>query len=191
MPDLSTRQFLYKLHSLHRHIPIYALVDFDPAGVIIMRTYKFGSPGLGHEQRATVPNLSWLGLKSSDILTCDRKGLEETSTLPRQLPERTQTSSRQSSTSGESDGPSEARCYSPLTNSDRQRAAKLIGNLLDGVGRGGNDTEIVHELQVMLLLNIKAEIQAVDDIGSMAGWLDERLLSNVGSQTGQQQCVLC
>jgi len=31
------------------------------------------------------------------------------------------------------------------------------------------------ELQLMLLLNIKAEIQAVDHLGDITDWLDQRL----------------
>lgn len=31
------------------------------------------------------------------------------------------------------------------------------------------------ELQRMLMLNIKAEIQAVDNYGNVADWLDEKL----------------
>lgn len=35
--------------------------------------------------------------------------------------------------------------------------------------------EQLGELQRMLMLNIKAEIQAVDNFGDMTNWLDERL----------------
>lgn len=47
---------------------MYALVDYDPDGIAIMRTYKHGSQGLEHEQNSTVPELRWLGIRSSDLL---------------------------------------------------------------------------------------------------------------------------
>lgn len=36
------------------------------------------------------------------------------------------------------------------------------------------------ELQKMLMLNIKAEIQAVDSFGDITGWLDQKLCSQLG-----------
>lgn len=44
------------------------VVDCDPHGVDIMRMYKHGSRGLGHEAHARVPGLQWLGVKMDDIL---------------------------------------------------------------------------------------------------------------------------
>jgi meiotic recombination protein SPO11 len=43
--------------------------------------------------------------------------------------------------------------------------------------RAGNAEEMaqVRELQIMLMLNIKAEIQVVDNLGDITQWLDERL----------------
>lgn len=66
-PDLATRRFLCLLHKMKPEIPIYALVDLDPHGVAIMRTYKYGSQRLDHEENATAPGLRWLGIRSDDI----------------------------------------------------------------------------------------------------------------------------
>lgn len=44
------------------------VVDCDPHGIDIMRMYKHGSKGLGHEANARVPGLQWLGVKMDDIL---------------------------------------------------------------------------------------------------------------------------
>ena len=46
---------------------MFALVDYDPDGIAIMRTYKYGSRGLDHEGDSTVPHLRWLGIRSSDL----------------------------------------------------------------------------------------------------------------------------
>lgn len=48
-------------------IPIYCVVDCDPHGIDIMRTYKYGSRSLGHEVNTRVPGLHWLGVKMDDI----------------------------------------------------------------------------------------------------------------------------
>lgn len=39
----------------------------------------------------------------------------------------------------------------------------------------GDNLEQLGELQRMMMLNVKAEIQAVDDFGNIARWLNERL----------------
>ena len=44
-----------------------ALVDFDPHGISIFRTYESGSRRLEHERAVTIPGLKWLGIRSGDI----------------------------------------------------------------------------------------------------------------------------
>jgi len=39
------------------------------------------------------------------------------------------------------------------------------------------------ELQRMLMLNVKAEIQAVDHFGDVAGWLDQKLAGEMAAGT--------
>lgn len=64
----------------------------------------------------------------------------------------------------------------PLTPNDRktcQRIFKAItarGDELDH-----EETEQLRELQVMLLLNVKAEIQAIDNMGDLSDWLDDKI----------------
>lgn len=48
---------------------------------------------------------------------------------------------------------------------------------------GDDEMEQIRELQRMLMLNVKAEIQAVDNFGDLAGWLDEKL-TEAGRPTG-------
>ncbi|SPQ21582.1 409c5484-92f9-4df4-8345-923f43554212 [Thermothielavioides terrestris] len=67
-PDLTTRRFLCALHSIRPDLGMSVLVDFDPDGVAIMRTYKYGSKRLGHEENVATPQLRWLGIFSDDIL---------------------------------------------------------------------------------------------------------------------------
>jgi meiotic recombination protein SPO11 len=67
-PDLTTRRFLSVLHSVRPELDLFALVDFDPHGIAILRTYKYGSQRFGHEEHTTVPRLRWLGIRSHDLL---------------------------------------------------------------------------------------------------------------------------
>ena len=60
-------------------LKLYALVDFDPHGIAILRTYKGGSKRLGHEQDVTVPQLKWLGIRSSDVLSASRQKITDAS----------------------------------------------------------------------------------------------------------------
>ncbi len=57
------------IKSARPDLPMFALVDFDPDGVSIMRTYKYPSMRLSHEENAEIPQLRWLGIKSSDLVT--------------------------------------------------------------------------------------------------------------------------
>jgi meiotic recombination protein SPO11 len=49
-------------------LEVYALVDFDPDGIAILRNYKYGSQRLSHEEDVTVPQMKWLGIKSHNLL---------------------------------------------------------------------------------------------------------------------------
>ena len=77
-PDLATRRFLSLLHTARPELEMFALVDFDPHGIAILRTYKYGSQRLGHEENAAVPHLRWLGIHSNDILSNDSADSQET-----------------------------------------------------------------------------------------------------------------
>lgn len=66
--DLATLEFLNLIHTLRPLLPMMCVVDCDPHGIDIMRTYKYGSRNLAHEENATVSGLQWLGVKMEDIL---------------------------------------------------------------------------------------------------------------------------
>jgi len=61
------------MHSARPRLRLYGLVDFDPHGIAIFRTYKCGSKRLGHEQDTTIPEMRRLGIRSSDILSASRR----------------------------------------------------------------------------------------------------------------------
>ena len=116
-------------------------MDFDPDGIGIMSTYKYGSVALSHEnQSLIVPSISWLGIQSADIIPV--QGQPGTGLLK-------------------------------LSSRDRRVATKMLE-------RAAFQEEIEwkwrSELQVMLMLNCKAEIQILsDDGGDLEGFLDNKL----------------
>lgn len=147
-----------------------------------MRNYKIGSRSLGHEPRATVSGLSWLGLKSSDILRRSSQSPGAIYTLcspisysSELLNENSPLSYRMDSLPEPAGLPEPAEAFSPLTDDDRCKATNILYDMMCGGNQSTDDLDIIHELHIMLMLNLKAEIQAVDDVGCIADWLDGRL----------------
>ena len=146
-PDVQTRQFIHLLSTCYINIPVFCLVDFDPDGIGIMSTYKYGSMTLSYQnQTLTVPSISWLGLQSTDIIPTedsDRVGLLR------------------------------------LSCRDRNIATRMLEREVFREGRG----EWRRELQVMLMLNFKAEIQILSDgIVTLESWLDVKLIRVLNSR---------
>ncbi|KAJ0161900.1 Meiotic recombination protein rec12 [Colletotrichum tanaceti] len=151
-PDLATKQFLHLIHDARPELPILALVDYDYDGIAIMRCYSHGSRGHAHERNTVVPSMAWLGIKSGDLAPRQEEGSDGSQ---RPL------------------GPNLFDHSSSITRKDRKSAARLIGEIdEDGTGY---DIDCRRELQVMLFLGVKAEIQAVDDAGDTSGWLDSHM----------------
>ena len=70
-PDLATRAFLKRLQTTHPHVPFLGLVDWNPSGVLILGTYRFGgrtSSAVLESSRYAL-ELKWLGLRSTDLAT--------------------------------------------------------------------------------------------------------------------------
>lgn len=123
------------------------MVDYDPDGIAILGTYTSGSKGLSHEEGITVPSLIWLGPNSEDIVQMATSSRSESEAL---------------------------RLLTP-TRADRRKATSLLRKLADTPSDDAQLTRIVRELQLMLILNVKSEIQMLDDEGQLANWLDGRL----------------
>ncbi|KAI0123346.1 Spo11/DNA topoisomerase VI subunit A [Xylariales sp. AK1849] len=197
-PDLATRQFLHSVHSACPRIPIQALVDFDPDGIAIMRIFKLGSKGLDHEGNATIPGLVWLGVKSSDVFEGLRRpsspsvGAPQSSSQQGPIQHRmaasssSQVSSSQASSSLRWDAITPTRLAQvdrhviPLSANDRRKAVNLLRTLKDQHVQDAEEIDLTRELQLMLMLSSKFEIQAVGEAGNMTEWLDQRLSSNYG-----------
>ncbi|RVW43079.1 Meiotic recombination protein SPO11-2 [Vitis vinifera] len=66
-PDIATRFLLYRMSRAFPDLPILALVDWNPAGLAILCTFKFGSIGMGLEAYRYACNVKWLGLRGDDL----------------------------------------------------------------------------------------------------------------------------
>ncbi|KAJ9706032.1 hypothetical protein PVL29_001546 [Vitis rotundifolia] len=66
-PDIATRFLLYRMSRNFPDLPILALVDWNPAGLAILCTFKFGSIGMGLEAYRYACNVKWLGLRGDDL----------------------------------------------------------------------------------------------------------------------------
>jgi meiotic recombination protein SPO11 len=188
-PDLATRRFLSTLHTVRSDLQLFALVDWDPHGVAIMRTYKYGSRRLDHEENATAPRLRWLGILSDDVLlnrVVDSQELYDSSQSQTSQEPASQDSVAYSfdgeslserpakrAKIGKAQGPSES--ILPLTQRDRKKAVEVMREVSRVKYICSDGLDQMRELQRMLMLNIKAEIQAVDNYGDIADWLDGKL----------------
>ncbi|KAF2702997.1 meiosis-specific topoisomerase Spo11 [Pleomassaria siparia CBS 279.74] len=169
-PDLASRKFLGRLADDSPDIPMFALVDFDPDGIAIMSTYKHGSYRLAHEDvrpegtgALCLPQLRWLGVQSHQM-------------------------SRTPVTEGDTDKDaiSEAQGIMRLTTRDRMKARHMLD--WDLCAEDGPEQDWRRELQTMLMLNIKAEMQILDELpGGLASWLGTEL----GGVSGGQTAMAC
>ncbi|OVA16955.1 Spo11/DNA topoisomerase VI [Macleaya cordata] len=66
-PDIATRFLLHRLSRAFPNLPILALVDWNPAGLAILCTFKFGSIGMGLEAYRYACNVKWLGIRGNDL----------------------------------------------------------------------------------------------------------------------------
>ncbi|KAI4668905.1 uncharacterized protein J4E79_000947 [Alternaria viburni] len=157
-PDLASRKFLSQLAAKAPQIPMYALMDLDPDGVAILSTYKYGSYRLAHEDVTStdtatpgLPNIRWLGVKSHHMSGTPLGEVH------------TETSTK-----------SQLQGLMRLTARDRNKAARMLEwNLC---AEEGPEKDWRQELQKMLMLNVKAEIQILDEMpGGLVSWLSDRL----------------
>lgn len=133
---------------------MYVLTDHDPHGMSILSTYAHGSASLAHQnQELAVPGLRWLGVKLADAVGT-------------QLRE-------------DGEGGSDAPGILALTKRDRRLAKSMLGThpaFAEGVHQDWR-----REVQCMLLLNMKAEIQILGGGESLGRWIDRGIRGWAGS----------
>lgn len=190
--DLATLEFLNLVHVLRPLIPLLCVVDCDPHGIDIMRTYKHGSKSLGHEANTRIPGLHWLGVTMDDIfLATDHHAQHVEVAEDSQRPECQSSQISQRALSQASRSPAGPMSHATarhkaldsliqLTPSDRKTVQRIFQSIVGNEGEDEIDfdqdeLEQIRELQVMLVLNRKAEIQAIDNMGDLSSWLDHKM----------------
>ncbi|KAF2021165.1 DNA topoisomerase IV, alpha subunit [Aaosphaeria arxii CBS 175.79] len=158
-PDLSSRRFLSQLAQHCPRVPMYMLVDYDPDGFAIMSTYKYSSHRLSHETISAgdmhplaLPQLRWLDIKCRQMERADTKEGEWIH-----------------------DWLANVSGLMKLTTRDRNKATQMLG--WHACAEDGCEQQWRRELQTMLILNIKAEMQILEELpGGIASWLTHRLV---------------
>jgi len=162
-PDLASRKFLRHLSDTIPDAPMFALVDFDPDGIAIMSTYKYGSQRLAHEDVAhqgtpglKLPGLQWLGVQIHHMSrTPVAEGGTETAAL------------------------ADLQGLMRLTARDRKKAQRMLE--WDICAADGAEPAWRSELQRMLMLNVKAEMQILDELpGGLLSWVSNALEATQG-----------
>jgi meiotic recombination protein SPO11 len=151
---------------------MYALVDLDPDGIAILSTYKYSSYRLAHEEVAptetlglSLPNIRWLGVKSHHM---SRTPVGDSHTGASAMPE--------------------LQGLMKLTARDRLKAMRMLEWDLCAVD--GPEQEWRQELQSMLMLNVKAEMQILDDLPrGLVSWLSIELV--LGSEEVLEPVLEC
>ncbi|KAH7318275.1 Spo11/DNA topoisomerase VI subunit A [Stachybotrys elegans] len=174
-PDMATLSFLREVHRRKPEMPILALVDFDPDGLNIFRCYRYTSEQQILQPYPTNPAVQLLGIGASQVLEEDSPtngtGPQDDFDNNRASDNRINTKVSVSSVS----------CRDPflhLTGRDRKLAVSTLQRLDDVVPEDDEATHIRRELQVMLMMGVKVEIQWLDDSGNLSDWLD-KTISNV------------
>ena len=157
---MTTRLFLNFVNTRHPQLPILGLFDYDPDGVKIMRCYRDGSDRLGHETDLNIHRLQWLGIKSVHLF----RDFTNTRSAPASQ------SSQASITS--------TACRDPvtyMTTRERNAAIPILKKIAVSSSNEIEVSETMHELQVMMALGVKAEIEWLDESGDLCSWLDDEI----------------
>ena len=80
-PPLNVRAVVKDL-SLQLQLPVLGLFDYNPHGVQILLTYKFGSTRMGLEGHAYAVDIQWLGLHHADIMEAGRPRVDGSALQP-------------------------------------------------------------------------------------------------------------
>ncbi|KAM0561588.1 hypothetical protein ACHAPJ_002756 [Fusarium lateritium] len=170
-PDLITRSFLNFLHTRYPQLPIMGLFDYDPDGVKILRCYRYGSDRLSHEADLDTQALQWLGIKSTHLVR-DYPGPSSVGSGP------SSQSSQVSITSTSCRDP-----VSYLSVRERTMAVSILKKIASSSTHDIEISEMRRELQLMIVLGVKAEIEWLDESGDICSWLDGEIGETLISET--------
>lgn len=149
-----TRSFLAQIEAECPHLPMLVLSDFDPDGLHIFSCYRYGTTNFSHESSNVKINFGWLGIQSGHLGSLHSS---------RMLSDNTQTQLWSDD------------CLVNLTPRDRLCAVRMLRKDFQTEDADFEHLLMRRELQIMLLLGTKAEIQSLDDSGDITPWLDSTL----------------
>ncbi|EEU44466.1 uncharacterized protein NECHADRAFT_85034 [Fusarium vanettenii 77-13-4] len=165
-PDLTTRAFLNYISTRHPQLSILGLVDYDPDGVRILRCYRHGSDRLSHEADLDTQAIQWLGIKSDQLI----QECADTNSIDPRLFYQSSQSTQVSITS--------TACREPISYLGLRERGVAVSALKKLGSFSSSDTETLEmrrELQVMIALGVKAEIEWLDESGDLCQWLDNEI----------------
>ncbi|KAF4441739.1 Meiotic recombination SPO11 [Fusarium acutatum] len=138
-------------------LPLLGLFDYDPDGVKILRCYRHGSERLSHEADLGIEALRWLGIRSVNL----SRGHTNTSLSNYGQPSHVSITSSQ--------------CRDPVTYLNGRERVAAISTLKKTSLHSPTEfegSELRLELQLMIMLGVKAEIEWLDESGDLCSWLD-------------------
>ncbi|CEJ89784.1 hypothetical protein VHEMI05609 [[Torrubiella] hemipterigena] len=166
-PDLMTRAFLVFFQSQYPNIPMFALTDFDPYGIHIFGCYAIGSKSLEFDSSAQYLRIQLLGIKSKHLLRLVQVGAQNN------------TSTDSTMDQVEVGRMQFGEPISQLTLKDRLAATSILRKFCQSESDSDESDEAKRNLQLMIMLGLKAEIQWLDDSGNISTWLETELNSNL------------
>lgn len=126
-----------------------------------MSTYKHGSAALAHEEELAVPSIGWLGVRSRDIFPYSQRVQEDRAN-------NMERSDIATTEQVDDDNVGLLR----LTPRDRRNAMRMLER---DVLQEGREDDWRRELQVMLMMGVKAEIQILGNGVKLGAWVDAKL----------------
>ncbi|KAF5607371.1 meiotic recombination SPO11 [Fusarium subglutinans] len=155
--DVQHIKWILVIEKDHPQLPLLGLFDYDPDGVKILRCYRHGSERLSHEADLGIEALRWLGIRSMHL----SRGNTNTSLSNYGQPSHASITSIQ--------------CRDPITYLNSRERAAAISTLKKTSFHSPNElegSELRLELQLMMMLGVKAEIEWLDESGDLCSWLE-------------------
>lgn len=162
------------MHCHSPHLPIWVLADYDVDGLNIARSYRYSVDPTSRNQPTLNPGIQWLGITTAQVL-------DLASSDPGLLQNDSEQPMDKDDSGGEvplATGLGSTDCRGPvsqLTARDRKVAVGVLSALSKHAAADLVAEMLMSELQRMLLLGVKCEIQWLDESGNIVDWLDREL----------------
>lgn len=145
------------------------LVDCDPDGFNIFFCYRYGS---NRQRQSSIITVNGWGIKTGHILETGKETIADGNMG--------ENSSRNSSLASSISSTACREPVSQLSHRDRKLAISTLNKVNDLTRNDDVAEELKAELQRMLMLGVKTEIQWLDESGSITQWLDREMGASLG-----------